>query len=194
MKLNTLALLFVPLLLSGCVHAYIDPQYRSATFKDIQYTNQPPVVSVTAEFQMNGSHWPSQDKDLREHVVRFLKATKVFDPAENTNTPTVGKLAITLNDTGSLGAAFGKGFVTGLTYGLVGSEVEDHYIMTARYTPVWGAAFTNSYHYLIHSTVGIHSAPKGMETISLSEAPDLVIQDTLLNFLRDWQKPPAPAK
>jgi hypothetical protein len=33
-----------------------------------------------------------------------------------------------------------------------------------------------------------------MEKISFSEAGDVVIQDTMLNFLRDWQKQQATAK
>jgi hypothetical protein len=173
---------------------YIDPQYRSATFRDIQYTNNPPVVELSAQFQVNGSHWKSQDADLLQHLTSFLKATKVFEPAETTNVPTVGKLQITLNDTGNMAGAAGKGFVTGLTFFVVGSEVEDHYIMTASYTPSDGKFFTGNYQYSLHSTIGIHSPPKGMEKISLSGAGDAVIQDTMLNFLRDWQKQQATAK
>ena len=194
MKLKFLALLFVPFLFSGCTSMYVDPQYRSATYKDIQYADQPTAVSLSAEFQVNGSHWPSQDKELCRRVARMLKATKVFEPAATTNVPTVGKLEIILNDTGNLSAAVGKGFVTGLTFFVVGSQVEDHYIMTARYTPAEGKPFTGDYHYSLRSTIGIHSKPAGMERISLSEAGDVVIQDTLLNFLRDWQRQPAASK
>ncbi len=173
---------------TGCVHMYVDPQYRSATYKDIQYTNNPPLVELSVEFQFNGTHWKSQDTDLRQHLVRFLAASKVFEAAANTNIPTVGTLQITLNDTGNVGAAAGKGFVTGLTYGIIGSEVEDHYIMTAIYKPANGTAFTGKYQYSIHSTIGIHATPKGLEPISPSEAENVVIEDTMLNFLRDWQK------
>src|SRR6266481_2421060 len=82
MKIAQMIVLFgVTVFVSGCASVYVDPQYRNAAYKDIQYTNNPPLVEVSARFEFNGSHWPSQDTKLLQCLTRFLKATKVFEPA-----------------------------------------------------------------------------------------------------------------
>ncbi len=188
----TLALSLV-ICCTGCVAVYVDPHYRSATYMDVHGTNNPRPVAVKVEFQFNGKHWPSQDTDVRLSVLKVLRASKVFAAVDATNAPVDGMLQVTLDDTGSLGAAFGKGFITGLTYGLIGSEVEDHYFMTLVYTPAHGIPFSRKYEHSIYATVGLHSAPQGMERVSVSGGVDTVIEDMMLNFLRDWQNASAVA-
>ena len=177
---------------TGCVAVYVDPHYRSAGFRDVSASSNACQVAVQAEYQINGKHDKSGDADVRKSVLKVLKASKVFDPLEVTNAPVTGTLRVTLNDTGNMGAAFGKGFVTGLTFGLVGSEVEDHYFVTINYVPASGSAFTRKYEHSLHATVGLHAAPQGMERVPLKAAGDAVVEDVMLNFLRDWQNQTAP--
>ena len=68
----------------------------------------------------------------------------------------------------------GKGLGSGLTLGLAGSEVVDGYEMTAIYTPAEGYPVTKTYNHAIHTTIGLHSAPKGMEPLLLADAFDQV--------------------
>src|SRR5215831_10009127 len=87
-----------------------------------------------------------------------------------------------------MGAAVGKGFATGLTFGLAGSEVVDGYEMSVSYTPVGGSPMCRKYKHAIHTTIGALKAPSGMQPAPLADAFDQVVEDMLLNFLRDFQQ------
>jgi hypothetical protein len=65
-------------------------------------------------------------------------------------------------------AAVGKGFGTGLTFGLAGSHVTDGYEMTVRLTQ--GTTVTErAYSHAILSTIGNASGPHGLTPVSLGE-------------------------
>jgi hypothetical protein len=175
---------------TGCLatKAYVDPKFRSADYLSIKAPGTPLPVTVTATFQTNGKANKHLHNVVRKKLTKVLAATRVFTEPVNTNATPAGRLDLTVNNVGNLAGAAGKGFATGLTLGLAGSEVVDGYVMTAIYTPSGGAAVTRTYEHAIHSTIGLHSAPKGMEPVPLAEAFDQVIEDMVLNFLRDLQR------
>jgi hypothetical protein len=180
----------VALLTSGCFSpkAYLDPQFRRATLIDVKPSDSPKPVVVEASFQVNGKNKPGVDKYVLSRVMKVLRTAKVF-AEDNTNQQVkASHLKIIVNNIGDLGAAAGKGVATGLTFGLAGSEVVDNYEMTAVYTPAGGIPITKIYKHAIHSTIGAHSAPPGMEPVPRELAFDQVMEDMLLNFLNDLQK------
>ena len=176
-------------LLTGCVamKSYVDPQYRSATYMNLAPAKEPKPVVVDVSFQMNGK----EDKRLRQlarsRVTKVLRGSRLFYEPDTQNIQ-AGKLNIVINNVGNIGAAVGKGIATGLTLGLVGSEVVDGYEMRAVYTPAEGSPLTKNYKHAIHSIVGLHSAPAGMEPVAIQVAFEQVVEDMLLNFLRDLQR------
>jgi hypothetical protein len=189
-RLGVLAL-FVGSICTGCINAktYVDPQFRKATYQDIKRSDQLLPVTIAVEFQVNGKPGSKQQNVIvSRKVLRVLAATKVFVEANSTNTMHAGNLKITVNDFGDMGAAVGKGFATGLTLGLAGSEVVDNYEMTIVYRPANGESISKQYRHAIHTTIGAHSAPAGMEAVPPTDAFDQVVEEMLLNFIQGLQK------
>jgi hypothetical protein len=175
---------------TGCTasKAYIDPKFRDADYLSIKASDSPRPVLVTATFQTNGKPNKQLHTLVRKKVTKVLAATRVFTEPANAQTNQAGRLEITVNNVANIGGAVGKGVGTGLTLGLAGSEVVDGYEMTAIYTPTGGSPVTKTYKHAIHTTIGVHSAPEGMEPVPSADAFDQVVEDMLLNFLRDLQK------
>ena len=178
-----LASILILILLSGCTSSYVDPALHKVDYKDIVRIQEPISVHLSVEFQINGTFHEKNSKLLFPKVERFFKSTGIFEHIEN-NPP----LTITLNNVGDIGSAAAKGFVTGLTLGLVGSGVTDGYVMTAIYIPNTDKKeFKGTYNHAIYSTIGLKGGPENLEALPLMEAFDRVLEDMLLNFLGDLQ-------
>ena len=176
---------------TGClsIKSYVDPKFRDATYQSVRTPETPTPAVVTCEFQMNGKHGhKNQDALVRRKAMRVLTSTKVFSEVEASAGASVGQLQIRINNVGDIGGAVGKGFATGLTFGLAGSEVVDGYEMTVIYTPAGGSPTTKVYKHAIHSTIGAHAPPPGMQPVPLADAFDQVVEEMLLNCLRDFQR------
>jgi hypothetical protein len=173
--------------LSGCIStkSYVDPQYRHASYGDLARPAPPYTLRVNVEFQRNGVARPAADAQVRADIERSLRASGVAVPYDG-KTPAEGELSFVLNNVANVGAAAGKGFGTGLTFGLAGSHVTDGYQMTVRLTQ--GTTITERvYSHAIHSTVGNASGPPGLTPVSLGAAFNQVIDDLVLNALKDLQ-------
>lgn len=166
---------------------YVDPQFRDATYQSIKNTETPQLVNVEVDFQVNGKTNKRQKTIVRRKVLRTLGATRIFAEAGLDNISQAGQLKICVNNVGDMGDAVGKGIATGLTFGLAGSHVVDRYIMTCVYTPKNGLTVTKEYKHALHSTIGVHKALEGMEPVPPADAFDQIVEEMLLNFLRDIQ-------
>ena len=175
---------------TGCLSAkhYVDPTFHDANYLSIKTPDSPRPIVVIATFQVNGKPKKEADPIVFRKVTKVLAATRIFIEATNAQTNQAARLEIVVNNIADIGSAEGKGFGTGLTLGLAGSEIVDRYEMTAIYTPAGGLPIKKIYKHAIYSTIGAHSAPAGMEPVSIEDAFDQVVEDMLLNFLRDLQK------
>lgn len=200
MKYASLLLCFA--FLQGCIstHAYVDPQYHHAEYSELARPTPPYTVSVKVEFQRNGQPKPQVDAQVRADIERSLRASGVAVPYDGAGVAE-GEISFVLNNIANVGADVGKGFGTGLTFGLVGSHVIDGYEMTVRFTQ-GSTIVQRTYQHAIVSTVGNASAPPGMKAVSLGQAVNQVIDDLVLNALKDLQagglllpghSPPKPA-
>jgi hypothetical protein len=185
-----IALSCMACLSTGCIAAksYVDPQFRTASYMNIEPVAKPKPLVVESTFQSNGKESKQLRQAVRSRVTKVLHGSKLFYEADAAEKAQAAHLKIVVNNVGDVGAAFGKGFATGLTFGIVGSKVVDGYVMTATYTAPAGTPATKTYKHAIHTTVGLKSAPAGMERVPLQVAFDQVVEDMLLNFLRDMQK------
>ncbi len=173
--------------LSGCIStkSYVDPQYHHAGYGDLARPAPPYTLSVKVEFQRNGVAKPAADPQVRADIERSLRASGVAVPYDG-KTPAEGELSFVLNNVADTGAAAGKGFGTGLTFGLAGSHVTDGYEMTVRLTQ--GSTITErAYSHAILSTIGKASGPPGLTPVSLGAAFNQVVDDLVLNALKDLQ-------
>ena len=189
MRFNTriMALAACLAALSGCIstHSYVDPQYRHASYSDLRRPNPPYVLAVKVEFERNGEARPAVDPEIRADIERSLRASGVALPYDGTQ-PATGEISFVLNNLANVAGGAAKSFGTGMTYGLVGSHLTDGYEMHVRLTQ--GDVVTErSYQHAIVTTVGHASGPKGVTPVNLGTAVNQVIDDLVLNSLKDLQ-------
>lgn len=184
--LPVLGLAIVIIGLGGCLapKSYVDPAYASAEYSDITRRSQPYRLEIIVEFQKSGEHYEKGDGVLKDQVERIVRATYFAVPAtDNTD----GSMRIVLNNFGDKGQAIAKGIGTGLTFGMVGSMVTDYYEMEAELTLAGETIRKATYQHAIHSTIGRKEGPEGLEPMTLMEAFGDVVEDLILNFIRDVQ-------
>ena len=184
--LQTLVVVSSVSLLSGCItpHSYVDPQYRKATYEQIQKPAQALPVKVQIQFQRNGKPLPAVDSELRSHVERTLRASGAFVPSADA----ASSISVTANNTADLAAARAKGFGTGLTFGAAGSTVDDNYEFSCSFAdPSRPAQEPVVYKHAIHSTIGNADGPAGLTATTPADAFGRVVEDVVLNFVSDLQ-------
>lgn len=179
------ALLFSVVLLSGCMpKSFVDPGLYAGGLKTAPRVDTPTPVALTVKGFTQGRENERATEFWTRQFSKALTDSQVLVPATGTEPPT-HKLAIEMDNVGDLGAAAGKGFVTGLTLGLVGSTVTDGYVMRASFTAPNDRGSRHEYKHAIHSMIGNTSAPEGVETMSPVEAVIRVVEDLVARMLRD---------
>jgi hypothetical protein len=174
-------------LLQGCMtpKSFVDPNGDSAKYEDLVRPSAPVKVKVNVEFQRNGEHFPKVDAKIRDISERVLRGSGMFVPAPDATT---GEISIVMNNIADLAAARAKGFGTGLTFGLVGTTVEDDYEMSVTITVDGHTYKKEGLRHAIHTMIGNADAPAGMETMTVSMAVDRAAEKLLLAALKDYQK------
>ncbi len=182
---RSLPLLLILVGLTGCLapKSFLEPKYGGIGYQDIQPPRQAQPVNLNVTGLSNGSEKDQASAYWRRQVVRVLTATRAFSFPDGISFP--ANLTIVINNVGNRGAAAGQGFVTGLTFGAVGSLVTDGYIMTVEYDRPGKAAFHKTYQHAIYTTIGNASPPPGIAPVTLLEAPSLVAEQMLLHFVKD---------
>jgi hypothetical protein len=172
--------------LSGCVtpHAYVDPQYQKASFDSIQRPAQPAPVKVEVHFERNGAAYAKVDKTLQADVEQSLKKIGVFVPTMDAS---AGTITVTANNIADTSGAAAKGFKVGLTFGAAGQVVDDDYEFVCVYQ-AGGADKSFTYHHAIHTSFGNVAAPvAGVAPMTLKDAFSKVVEDVMVNFVKDLQ-------
>ncbi len=172
---------------SGCMStkSYVDPMHADAIYESLERTETPHRLKVEVQFQRSGKHYPKVDDELRDHVERILRATGFAVPVTE---GAVGELSITVNNVADMGDAVAKGVGTGLTFGLAGNLVTDHYEMTASLTMGGQLINSASYNHALHTTIGNKSGPEGLEPMTPSAAFGKVVEQLVIKFVGDTQR------
>jgi hypothetical protein len=170
----------------GCTttKSYVDPQYGRAGYDDISRRSEPYKLKIAVEFQRNGKHLKQVDSELMGHVERVIRGSGFAVPATQ---GTSGELKVIVNNVADLKKAAAKGFGTGLTLGLAGSTVTDYYEMEAVLSLNGKVIKKTDYKHALHSTVGVKKAPEGLEPMTPSAAFGKIVEQLILNFLKDVQ-------
>ncbi len=186
MKLiQVLLLCLVAIVLSGCLQCYVDPTVTKSSYTDVVLIEKPITVNLESKFSFNGKHQEQTTPILHEKILKAFEKTGVI---EISRVPTDYSLTVSVNDTGDMGAAFGKGFLTGLTFGLIGCSVDDNYAITISYKSGDDEAISKNYQHRLSSTIGlIHPIP--YPNTKPTKTPfDEIMDDTALKFILDMQK------
>jgi len=178
--------------LSGCfavTRSYVDPGLPKASYSDLRPRADPQPLYLTVEFLTHEKPNPQGSALVFEKARKILLASRLFSSVASAAGERSDHLAIVMQNVGDTAEAGRRGAVTGLTFGLAGSLVTDGYVVTATYTRVGKESqFRKDYVHAIHSSVGLQKGPEGLPPMSLSEAFDKVVEDLVLNVLRDLQQ------
>lgn len=181
-------LLVLSLVMTGCLNSYVVPLLPHVTYEELLATRSARPVVLTVAFQRNGAPYDRANATVRERVTKVLTSSKAFSVISVERVENADELTIVLNNVGDVGDAFGKGALTGLTFGAAGSTVTDGYVMTATFTRAGQPPVEKVYRHALLSTVGNAKGPEGLKPMGLMEAFDQVIQDLVLNLILDLQK------
>jgi hypothetical protein len=165
--------------------SFVDTLYHKADFEAIQKLVPPVPVKVNVEFQRNGKHLPAVDKVLQGEVESSLISAGVFKPSKETNV--LITISVTGNNIADLKAARSKGFKTGLTFGAAGSMIDDNYEFLIVYSDGSGKEQKYTYQHAIHTWVGKKMPQTSLEPTTVTKAFNRVVEDIILNFLKDLQ-------
>lgn len=159
-KLFTAMAVSLAVVLSGCASIYVDkatPEIPSSAFKK---PASPKPVQVLVEFQTKGVANAAVTNLLAPKIIDQIKESGLFTDVRSTPAPDGSLLSVTLNNVPLTDDAFNKGFVTGLTFGLAGSQVSDGYVCTLKYTPTTQSTpITKTARHAIHTVLGAKEGP-----------------------------------
>ena len=178
------------LLLGGCVsrQSYIDPALPTLRSTDIPPVASPKPVQLLYEFRTKGAPNARATEHTKETVSDTVAKSGLFSQVSPTPVGNGGLLAIVIDNIALTDDAAGKGFRTGLTFGLMGNMVTDGYVCTATYTPPGGAPVNATVRHALHTTIGNTEGPPGLQPVKLQEAIPEMIRQMTLNALQGLRK------
>ncbi|RTL34836.1 MAG: hypothetical protein EKK53_25325 [Burkholderiales bacterium] len=147
-------------LLGGCASAYLDASVKEVPAAQFKKPAAPGPVQLLFEFQTKGVRNAKATEMLQERVIAQVKASGLFTDVGASTVPSGASLSITLNNVPMSDDAFSKGFLTGLTLGLAGTQVGDGYVCTASYrAPGSSAPVVKQARHAIYTTLGATGGP-----------------------------------
>jgi len=179
-------LLAATALLGGCASAYLDGATKEIPAAQFKKPASPAPVQLLFDFQTKGVANARATEFLRDKVTAQVKASGLFSDVGSNAVPNGAVLSITINNVPMTDDAFSKGFVTGLTFGLAGSQVSDGYVCTASYRNGDAAPVVKQARHAIHTTMGAAATPGGaVKMPNHSEAAIQMTHQVVSNLLND---------
>jgi hypothetical protein len=173
--------------MTGCASVYVDTATKEVPVSEMKKVAQPKPTQVAFEFQTKGAPNAQATTMLKEAVTSQVVESGLFAAAPAVPGTGVAMLTISINNTPLTDNAEGKGFVTGLTFGLAGTAVTDGYTCTLSYLPAGQSTpIVKTARHAIHATIGNASPPAGAgKPVDGLTAVKTMTRDILSNALRD---------
>lgn len=189
-KVAGLALLM--LLTSGCANFYVDTMTKDLQPQQIRKVENPKPVQLLFEFQTKGATNTTATEYLKADVTAHTKASGLFSEISTGPVPNNAVLSLTIENVPLTDNAAGRGFVTGLTFGIAGSTVTDGYICRAVYISGSGnEKIVKVTRHAIHTALGAQSAPAGaVASESIEAAVRTMTRQIVTNALNDLASDP----
>ena len=151
--------------------SFVDSRLGEISAEQKATIASPQPVQLIFTFQTAGKANPKGAQFVKAQVMEALDASGAFSQISEGPVDGGAVLSITINNVPEAGAA-GKGVGVGLTFGLVGTKVTDHYICTVEYLPpAGGGKISKTVNHAIHTTIGIKEAPpEGVKAKNMKEA------------------------
>lgn len=179
--------------LTGCATHYVDGATKGVSASQFRKPTAPQPVQLVFEFQTKGVANANATQQLKAQVLQSVKDSGLFSSVEEKPVPSGSMLSLKLNNVVLTDDAFSKGFATGLTFGLAGSQVSDGYICTISYFGNGqGAPVTKTARHAIHTTLGAAKSPGNAEkAASIQEAVTKMTSQIVSTGLNDLSQDPA---
>jgi len=187
------AILLSVVLLSGCATSYVDGSTKEISASQFNKPEPLHPVQTLFEFQSNGTANDAATNLLKAQVIEQIKLSGLFSEVSEKPVRGDALLSITLNNVAVTDDAFSQGFVTGLTFGLAGSQATDGYICTASYVHnTSSTAIEKRARHAIHTTLGNSSPPtNATKAENIEQAVTLMTRQIVSNVLNDLSYDPA---
>lgn len=180
------------LAMTGCASHYVDGAVKDIDPTTFHKPAAPAPVQVLFEFESKGVTNARATDLLKKRVLEQVAASGLFASADDKPVPSGAMLGIKLNNVPMQDDAFSKGFVTGLTFGLAGSQVSDGYICTMNYVAPGKPPVVKVVRHVIHTTVGAAASPgNATKAKSLDDAVFTMVRQIVGNGLNDVSRDPA---
>lgn len=185
--------------LSGCIlpTPYVDTTLKELKPEDRAVVANAQPVQLVFEFQTKGTPNSQATDMLKPVVLKTVQDSGAFAQVGDTPQSNGAILHIALNNVPLSDDAFAKGFMTGFTFGLVGSTVGDGYICTVDYLPGGsGTKITKIERDAIYTSIGATGSapPHAQKMKDYKEATDLMTRKVVANAINDLAKDPAFGK
>lgn len=186
-RLARSAALAFAVLLTGCATPYLDGTTKEIPISEYKKPASPAPVQLLFEFQTKGVLNAPATSMLKDQVTAQVKASGLFSAVETGPVPGGATLSLTINNVPLTDDAFSKGFVTGLTFGLAGSQVTDGYVCSATFRATPSAEpITKKVRHAIHTSLGSGAAPSNaVKMPDLKTAAMQMGKDVVSNMLND---------
>lgn len=173
--------------------SYIDTSLPDLTPEQRVKVAQPKPVQLLFEFQSKGATNQRATTQIRAWVVDTAQQSGLFSTVGDA--PTEGLLTITINNLPPPAGTASQGFVTGLTFGLKGTTVTDHYDCVIEYTPAPGAPkISRTLHHSIITTIGATSPPENtVKAKNIMAAVETMVRQVVAHGLNDLAADPVLA-
>jgi hypothetical protein len=179
----------------GCATLYVDNALGDTPLSAYHRPATPKPVQTLFVFKTKGVDNVRATTVTRKDVLDTVQQSGLFSAIGPDPVPDGAVLSITVDNVPitSPQEAAAKGFATGLTLGLAGSEVTDGYVCTIEYIPATGAnKISVTEHHAIHATIGAHSAPaNATRAPTMQEGVKIMLHQVVAAGLKDVSSDPA---
>jgi hypothetical protein len=181
---------------SGCTsieNYYPVVNHPKISLTDLAPQTNKPTVELTFGFLSRGKPAPAVTQKWQPHVVQFLDNTHLFAKVNPAGTASDLSMSLQMDNAvgaGTMGGAVLQGVFSGLTFGLIGTQVTDHYVITTSLESKAGAPVKKEYRCGLTSTSGLitGSVPKVEAYKNDDAAFQEMLDQTLFEWLKDLQK------
>jgi hypothetical protein len=140
---------------------YLGTQIRELAPEERIPVAKPQPVQIVFQFQTHGSPNGRATTALKQTVIDAVKASGVFSDVVEGPVPGGAVLSVTINNSDDIEDMQSHQMATGLTAGIVGSTVTDHYTCTVEFasgTP-GGPRLSRTTEQRIFTTTGLTASP-----------------------------------
>ena len=188
------AVAFTAMALSGCVSGvYVDNHIKDVPTAERIAVANPQPVQLFYEFQTKGTRNGQATDFTKDMVLKAIKDSGLFSNVSTEPVPSGAMLNMSINNVALTDDAFAKGFITGFTFGLVGTTSGDGYICTIDYKARPDAASIQTVtRDAIYASFGTNGQPA--ETVKVKDfkaAVEMMTHKIVGNGLNDLAKNPA---